>query len=394
MALVVPRFRVYDDTESIPHPLALALQKRPEPQFTVFWDLLPFRSPIRQLTYEIASRSITAREVVLQNAILTSDTDIDLDSTTKTRISIGTPLFHPATKQIFIMGDDYSTTTGTGTIRSVVQRPGGSRTQVNAGLTLYALATSEHFDKVLGESRVEATSKITNYIQDTTEVLSWGLADLKEARRWGVDKQMRLNERMRDIMKDLNKAVMYNAPLAAASGVSSMTCGFDYAVENNGLVVDADTSGTANLADIRGVLKTLVQNGAGPADGIAVHMSSSAYFAYEEAGLQDFNLQLSAEEAVFVGNSVKGISIAGLGPVPFYPDATVVDDRVRVLATAHAGKAYYQGVGEGATLESPHVEPEPNQTTSKVEVTSWQQKWGTVWENTDKVHAILDNTGL
>jgi hypothetical protein len=170
MSLTVPRYRVFDDTESIPHPLALALQKQPEPQYDVFWQLIPFRDPIRQLTYELASRSITPRTVVLLNAILTSDTDIDLDSTTRTRITKGTPLFHEATKQIFIMGDDYSTTTGTGSIRSVLQRPSGSRTQVNAGQTLIVLASSEHFDKVLGESRAEATSKKTNYIQDTTEV--------------------------------------------------------------------------------------------------------------------------------------------------------------------------------------------------------------------------------
>lgn len=368
--------------------------KRPEPVYSVFWDLLPFRSPIRQLTYELGSRSITAREVVLQNAILTSDTDIDLDSTTKTRIQPGTPLFHVSTKQIFIMGDDYSTSTGTGTIRSVVQRPGGSRTQVNAGQTLLVLAVSEHFDKVLGEGRVEATSKITNYIQDTTEVLSWGLADLREARRWNIDKQTRLNERMRDIMKDLNRAAIYNAPLAAASGVSAMTCGFDYAVENNGLVVNAGTSGTADLADIRGILKSLVANGASPTDGIVIHMSSTAYYAYEEVGLQDINLQGQPEQSFVIGNTVKGVHFSGLGFVPFYPDFTLTDGRVRFIATGHAGKAYYQGVGEGAFLESPHIEDEPNQSTSKVQVTSWQQKWGTVWENTDKLHAILDNTGL
>lgn len=393
MAPVIPKYRVFDDAESVKEPLALAMMKSPEADFSRFWDLIPFRSAIRLLNYELASRSITDRKVTLQNAILTSDTDIDLTAGTKARVFGSAVLFHPGTKQVFVL-DDMNQTTGTANIRQVVQRDGGSRTQVNASQELLILAVSEHFDEINADSYFEETSTEENYVQDSTWLYKWSVADLRESRKWGVDQRMRLAERNRDMMKELNAALIYNAPKKADASNSALTAGFDYVVEKSGLVVDADQSGTANLADIRGVLKTLVQRGVTASDGIVIHMSSSAYFAYEDAGLQDFNLQLSAEEAVFVGNQLKGLVIAGLGPVPFYWDHTVTDDRVRFVATAHAGKAYYQGTENGAPLESPRLIDELSMSNSKVQVSSLQTKWGTIWENVDKVHAILDNTGL
>lgn len=393
MSIVVPKYRVFDDTASVKEPLALAMMRTPEAEFARFWDLIPFRSPIRQLNYELASRSITDRKVTLQNAILTSDTDIDLTSNTKARVFGSAVLFHKATKQIFVL-DDMNQTSGTANIRQVLQRDGGSRTEVAAGQELLILAVSEHFDEINADSYFEDTTTEENYIQDSTWLYRWSVADLREARNWDVNKKMRLKERNRDMMKELNAALLYNAPEKADSTNSSMTAGFDYVVEKEGLVVDASEEGTADLADIRGMLKTLVGRGVTAADGLALHMSSSAYFAYEEAGLQDFNLQLSAEESVAVGNTVKGVVIAGLGMVPFYWDHTVTDDRVRFVATAHAGKAYYQGVEGGAPLEAPTFYDEKSMGNSKNDVSSLQTKWGTIWENVDKVHAILDNTGL
>jgi hypothetical protein len=331
--------------------------------------------------------------VTLQNAILTSDTDIDLTAGTKARVYGSAVLFHQATKQVFVL-DDMNQTTGTANIRQVLQRDGGSRTQVNAGQELLILAVSEHFDEINADSYFEETSAGANYVQDSTWLYKWSVADLREARKWGVDKQMRLKERNRDMMKELNAALIYNAPKKADATNSAMTAGFDYVVEKSGLVVDAATYGTADLADIRGICKTLVRRGVTSADGLVLHMSSEAYYAYEDAGLQDFNLQLTAEEKVFVGNGLKGIFFSGLGPVPFYVDHTITDDRVRFVATAHAGKAYYQGTENGAPLESPRMIDEPSMSNSKVQVSSLQTKWGTIWENVDNVHAILDNTGL
>lgn len=393
MTLVVPKYRVYDDTDSQQPNQALLLMKTPEVNYSIFWDLLPFRSPVRQLKYDMASRSITPRSVVLQNNIETSDTDIDLSAATKARATASHVLYHPATQQRFVL-DDMNQTTGTANIRSVVQAHGGSRTLIAAGQTLYILAASELFDEINAESRFEDTDIVTNYVQDVTELLKFSTADLREIRKWGVDKKMRLKERMRDIMKDLNQSLIYNAPLEHSAGVSSMTAGFDYLVRKANNVVDAATSGTADLADIRGVLRTLVANGAGPGDGIIIHMSASAYFEYESNGLQDINLQGTPEQDFVIGNTVKGMHFSGLGFVPFYPDHTIVDDSVRFVATAHAGKALYQGLGEGSVLESLRLVDEPSMGDSKNDVSSLQMKFGTIFENTDKVHYILANTGL
>src|SRR4051812_34279039 len=102
MSIVVPKYRVYDDSNSVLQPEALLLMKVPEPAYSVFWDLIPFyKESIRQLYYDFGSRSITARSVVLGAQILTGDTAITLDSTTKVRVTPGHVLYHPATKQRF-----------------------------------------------------------------------------------------------------------------------------------------------------------------------------------------------------------------------------------------------------------------------------------------------------
>lgn len=393
MSIVVPKYRVYDDANSVKPNLALLLMKVPEAAYSVFWDLIPFGEPIRQLTYDVASRSITGRQVVTGANILTGDTSITLDSTTKTRVTPGQVLFHPTTKQRFVL-DTVNTSSGVCNIRDVVQASGGSRTQVNSGQTLLILSVSEHFDQINAVSRFEDTSYSTNYIQDFTEMLEFSTADLREMRKWGIDKKMRITERMRDMMKDLNRSIIYNAPLAASSGHSSMTAGFDYVVDLAGNKVAAATSGTADLADIRGVLKQLYKNGVGPGDGLVLHMSANVYYRYETAGLAEVNLQGTPNADFIIGNTVKGLHFAGLGFVPFYADPLCDDDVVRFVCTSQAYKSYYQGLGEGAILESPRIVDEPSLSTSKIEKSTIQQKWGTIFLNTDKCHYLLTGTGL
>jgi hypothetical protein len=394
MSIVVPKYRVFDDSNSVLPNLALTLMKVPEAAYSVFWDLIPFyKEPIRQLNFDVASRSITSRQVVLGANILTSDTQITLDSATRARVTPGHVLYHPATKQRFIL-DTANTTSGVCNIRDVLQAYGGSRTQVNSGQTLLILAQSEHYDQINAVSRFEDTSVTSNYIQDVTEMLEFSTADMREMRKWGVDKQLRLKERMRDIVKDLNRALIYNAPLQASAGHSATTAGFDYVVDKAGNKVAANSSGTADLADIRGVLKTLYKNGVGPGDGLVIHMSANVYFAYETVGLADINLQGQPGAEFVVGGAVKGLHFAGLGFVPFYADPLCDDDVVRFVCTSQAAKAYYQGLEAGAPLESPRVIDESSLSTSKIEKSTFQQKWGTVFQNPDRCHYLLTGTGL
>jgi len=395
MTLTVPKHRaLLDDTTSVKDPLALMLLKLVEPQYGATWDLIPFGENIRQLKYEVGSRSISGRTVVLENAILTGDTDIDLTSATKTRVTDGHILYHPATKQRFIL-DEHSTSTGTATIRAVQQADGGSRTQVNAGQTLYILAQSEHYEEINAESRFENTSSVDNYIQDLTERLEFSVADIREGRKFGVDKRMRMRERMRDIVQDLNLSMLFNVPLAASSGANSaVTAGFDYLIELGGNVVNAASSGTANLADPRGVLKQLQKNGVGPSDGLVAQMSINTYHAYSDAGLAELQVTQENGGDYILGNVLRGLNVPGIGFVPFYFDPFINDDRVRFIATAHASKHLYQGLGEEVVEEGLRVVDEPSLSTSKVEVSTMQMKWGTNIRNTDTAHYILDNTGL
>lgn len=392
MSLVVPKYRVLlDDSVSVKDPLAHGLIKLVEPQNAVTWDLLPFRPAVRQLVFERAIRSVSAREVVTQNAILTSDIDIDLTAATKLRVTDGHILFHVPTKQAFVV-DEMNTTSGTGTIEQVLQFPGGSRTQVDAGETLLILSQAEYFEEINAESRFEDTSVVTNYVQDMTEMLEWSVADLREARKWNVDEQTRLKERMRDIMKDLNMSLLYNIPNAGTATERQLTSGIDYAIENAGNVVDAASSGTADLSDVRGVLKTLQKNGVGPSDGLFALMSIDAYHAYSDEGLAEIQLTGQPGAEFVVGNILRGLSVPGIGFVPFYTDPFITDDRVRFLASAHIGKAYYQG--ENGPVESVRVIDEPSMSTSKVKKSTMQQKWTTIIDNPGTVHYILDNTGL
>ena len=392
MAIVVPKYRVLvDDTDSIKDPLAHGLMKLVEPQIGVTWDLIPFRDAIRQLNYERGERAISAREVVLENAILTGDTDIDLTSGTKARVTDGHVLYHPATKQRFML-DEMTQGTGTATIETVIQAPDGSRTEVADGETLYILSIAENYEEINAESRYEESTVTTNYIQDMTEMLEWSVADLREGRKWGFDDKVRLKERMRDIMKDLNSSILLGAPQAPSSTKRAATTGFDYAVEAAGSLVDANESGTADITDLRGVLKTLQKNGVGPTDGLVMLSSIDAFSAYSDEGLAEISLNDTPGKEYVLGNILKGLNVPGMGFVPFYTDPMINDDRVRFISTAHAGKAYYQG--ENGPLESPKVIDEPSMTNSKVKKSTIQQKWGTIFDNPSKVHFILDNTGL
>lgn len=392
--MIVPKYRVLlDDSNSVLDPLAQGLMKLVEPAVAVTWDLIPFGETIRQLHYQRGDRAISAREVVLQNPILTSDTDIDLTSATKYRVTDGHILYHAATKQRFVL-DEMNTSTGTATIEQVLQSQGGVRTQVDAGQTLYILSVAENFEEINAESRVEETTIVDNYVQDMTERIDFSTADLREARKWGLDRQMRLKERMRDIMRDLNSSILYNVPNAAAAAERQITAGFDYMVEAAGNVVDAATSGTADLADPRGVLKTLWKNGVGPSDGVFALMSVDVFSAYQDAGLETIQLTDTPDSDFVVGKILKGLNVNGLGFVPFYADPNINDDRVRFISSAHASKAYYQGTGEGAILEAPRVVDEPGLSTSKVPVSTIQAKWGTTFDNAASVHYILDDTGL
>jgi hypothetical protein len=392
MSLVVPKYRVLlDDTESIKDPLAHGLIKLVEPQNAVTWDLLPFRPAVSQLVFERASRSVSAREVVLDNSLTTVETDVHLTSGTKARVTDGHILYHPATKQRIVI-DEMTQSTGVGTIEVVLQAPGGSRTEIASGETLYVLSQAENFEEINAESRYEDTAIVTNYVQDMTEMLEWSVADLREARKWDVDEQLKLKERMRDLMKDLNMSILYNVPQAHTSSLRAITSGFDYAVENASSIVDAAASGTADIADIRGIGKTLQRNGVGPSDGLIAVMSVDAYHAYNDEGLAEIQLNGQPGTEFILGNILKGVNLPGIGFVPFYADPFITDDRVRFISTAHAGKAYYQG--QNGPLETPKVIDEPNISTSKVKKSTLQQKWTTIIDNPGTVHFILDNTGL
>ncbi|WP_146118965.1 hypothetical protein [Blastopirellula marina] len=372
----------------------MTLMRLVEPQYGATWDRVPFYSEnLKQLKYDVGQRSLSPREVVLENNLLTSDTDIDLTSATKYRVTDGHILYHPATKQRFVL-DEHSTSTGTATIRTVQQAPGGVRTQIDAGATLYILSQSEHYEEINAESRQENTDLITNYVQDMTEKLQWSVADLRELRKWGVDKKMRLKERMRDIVKDLNMSILYNVPQAADGTNTAVTGGFDYLVENAGAVVDATESGLADIADLRGVLKIMEKAGVGPGDDLIMLSSIDAYHAYSDAGLSEVQVATTPGSDVTVGNIVRGLQVPGIGFVPFFNDPFINDDRVRFMSLKHFYKAYYEGQGEGGIVESARVVDEPSLSNSKVQVSTIQQKWGTVLLNAANAHYILDNTGL
>ena len=396
MAIVTPKYRVLlDDTDSVSVNQARALVQLVAPETSVFWNLLPFSEPIRQLQYDIGNRALSPRTAISDVAITTGATAITLNAATKGRVTQGHILYDPTTKQRFVIGAVVQST-GVCQIAVVKQAPGGSRTEVTAGATLYILSQSELFEEINADSRFEETDYNTNYVQDTTEKLTFSTADLREIRKWGVDKRTRVEERMRDIMKDLNLACYFGVPSATNGTLPAMTAGFDYVVENAGNTVDAAASGTADLADIRGVLKTLAKNGVGPSDGLTAVMSVDLFHAYEDAGLATLEISGQPGAEYVIGNQVKGITFSGLGFVPFYADPYLPseDDRVRFVSTKHASKAYYQGLGDGALIEQMRIIDEPSLSTSKVQVSTIQQKWGSDFRNAASAHYILDKTGL
>jgi len=394
MAIVTPKYRaLLDDTTSVKDPLALLLMQRVEPEISVTWNLIPSRAPIEQLEYKVASRDITAREVVTSGSTSTGATTITFDATTKVRVTAGQALFYPTTGEVFVLG---SATANPGEFnirkRNIFADPAGAQATIASGSTLLVMAQSEFYEEINATSRFEGTSDSTNYIQDVTERLDFSVADLREARKWGIGKQTMLDERLRDVMKDLNRSLIYNVPVAPTSSVTALTQGFDHAVLQAGSTVDAALSGTADLADLRGVLKQLRKNGVGPGDGLAIVSSINVFHAYEDEGLNLINLQGQPGAEFVIGGQVRAVSFSGLGDVPFYADPFIDDDKVRFICTSRAGKAIYQG--ENGPQESLRVVDEPSLSTSKVNVSTMQLKWGTIFENADKAHYILSNTGL
>lgn len=393
MAIVTPKYRVLlDDTDSVQDPLAYAVFQLVQPEDAVTWDLIPFGETIRQLDYEVASRTVTGRQVVLDADILVADTQVTMTAGTYARVTAGHVLYHPATKQRVVL-DTHPTTGGVSNIRNVLQADGGARTQINNGETLYVLAQTELYENISAESRFETTVTERNYVQDVTEKLEWSVADLREARKWGVDRRRRLSERLRDVAKDLSLTLLYGVPSATNGTISATTSGFDYLVEKGGNVVTAATPGTAAESDLNGILKQLQKNGVGPSDGLIMHGNVDVYHAYKDLGLATVTLQGTQGGTETLGGLVDGINAPGIGFVPFIVDPHVPDTRLRFIATQHAQKAYYQGQGEGAINEALRIIDEPSMSNSKNTVSTMQLKFGTKITNVDRTHYILE-TGL
>src|SRR5947207_427185 len=106
MTLVVPRFHTYDSDAVQPDPLALSLLDRVQPEFSRTWDLIPFSAPINALDYMMASRAPEGNTVVSDTTYTTgSSTTITFSSGTRKRLTTGHILYHPATKQVFVISD-------------------------------------------------------------------------------------------------------------------------------------------------------------------------------------------------------------------------------------------------------------------------------------------------
>jgi hypothetical protein len=366
---------------------------RVEPEVGRFYSLIPWETPIRSLSYTMPSRNRTARQVVT-SALYTalSDNQITLDAATRGRVTDGHILFHLGTKTRLIL-DEVNTTTGVATIRTKQYAPGGSATNIASGQTLYVIGHSEHYDEINAESRFETTAETSNHIQDITEMLDFSVAELRELRKWGVDEKLRIDERLEDIMKDLDLGLIYNVPLASQAGQSAVTGGFDYMVENAGGVINAAISGTPNVNDLRAVARTLEARGVGASAGVVMVGKPEVFYEYEDQGLTDFTSEISPEDKIFIGNSVQGIVGGSIGRIPFYTDSAIPDTRVRFVATRYASKAPYQGLGGGAPVENLRIVDEPSMSNSKVKKSTIQMKFGTKWRNADKVNAILE-TGI
>lgn len=137
MSIVVPKWRTYDSDAVQPDALALTLLDRVQPEFTKTWDLIPFVSPIKGLDYKMASRAPEARTVVSTTLYTTaSSTQITFDSATRKRLTAGPKLYHPATKQVFII-NMYDVTTGVATLERIDVIGNAAGSNVAIGQTYY-----------------------------------------------------------------------------------------------------------------------------------------------------------------------------------------------------------------------------------------------------------------
>lgn len=394
MSLVVPKYRVMlDDTVSVKDPLVLGLMQVPSPSATVMWDLMPFGDPVSGLDFKTLTRTKTARTAALASNFATNATTIVLSSGTKKSVTSGNVLYHTATKQGVVLGTETSTS-GTWNVRKVLVQDGGSRAQIDSGSTVEILATSEDYVSINQTSRQESTVEARNYVQDTIERIDLSVADLREGRKEGIDQKTYITERMSDIMSDLSRACYYNIPCAYSASETAVTAGFDYLCRKAGGTVDANASGTADLDDVKGVLKTLAKNGVSSEDGLVAMMSPNVFWAYEKEGVDQLNIQGMPGSEFVSGNVMKGLTLSGLGFVPFYFDPKLNDDVVRFVSTKYAKKRIYKGSGEGAILEGLSIQDEASLSTSRLKVSTMQIKWATDISLAGTVHYLLEGTGL
>lgn len=386
MSLVVPKWRTYDSDAVQPDPVALSLLDRVQPEFSRTWDLIPFAAPINGLDYKMASRAPEGNTVVSTTLYTTgSSTSITFDSATRKRLTAGHVLYHPATKQIFVI-DSYDVTTGVATLERIDVIGGAAGANVAIGQTYIRIGHAEHYDELNATSRFGGTTTEENYIQENTERLDFSLTFLRQPLQWGLTREVLIDERTEEYVKDLNLGILYGVPTDEAAGQRATTAGFDHVVASAGNNINAAVSGTPDLDDLVGIARFLQANGAGSGAGTVMVANSDVYYSYETAGLTDFSSAIAPEDEIFVGNSIKGITVGGVR-YPFYIDPTIPDNDVRFISTRYARKAFYQD--ESGQVWAPRVVEEPSLSNFKNDVSFLTQRWGTIWMNADKVHAKL-----
>ncbi|HEV7282305.1 MAG TPA: hypothetical protein VGN57_19035 [Pirellulaceae bacterium] len=385
MSIVIPKWRTYDSDAVQPDPLTLSLLDRVQPEFSRSWDLIPWSKPLTGLDYKMASRAPEGSTVVSTTLYTTgSSTTITFDSATRKRLTAGHILYHSPTKQVFVI-DSYDTTTGVATLERVDVIGDAAGANVAIGQTFHRIGHAEHYDELNATSRFGSTTTEENYIQDSTERLDFSRTFLGQQLNWGMNEEMLIDERIEEYVKDLNKNIIYGVPSDEAAGQRAATAGFDHVVAMAGNEIDAAVSGTPDMDDIKGVARFLQANGAGVGAGTAVLVSPDAYYEYEDS-MTDFSSEVAPEDSVFVGLSIKGVTVNGVR-YPFYMDPTIIDNDVRFVSTRYARKAYYQD--NTGKVWNMNVIDEESESNFKNKVSYLHQKWGTIWQNADKVHAKL-----
>ena len=350
MSIVVPKYRVYDDANSVLPNLALLLMKVPEAAVFRVLGPDPASAPrsASSTTTSPAARSPRAQRRPGAK-ILTSDTAITLDSTTK-RPRHARPRALPPGHQAALRARTRRTRApACATSATSSRRPAAPAPEVANGATLFILSVSEHFDQINAVSRVENTSVTTNYVQDMTEMLEFSVADLRELRKWGVDKQLRVKERMRDIMKDLNRSLdLQRAAGRPLRRPLRLTAGFDYVVDAANSKVAAAVSGTADLADIRRRPQDAVQERrrAGRRAG-APHERSTPTSPTRHVGLADINLQGQLGGVRHRRRGQGYCTSPDSASCSFYPDPLCDDDTVRFVCTSQAVQGVLPGARRG-----------------------------------------------